>query len=105
MRVWELCSNVPEISNIWAYVCFVLNLIFPGIGTMLCSCLGDANVNKTQLTIGLIQLMTSVYLLGWVISIYWGYLIVKKSKGDHIEIKQLMNAAGGGQDAEAGRGP
>ena len=68
---------------------------------MLCSCLGDANMNKTQLIIGLIQLMTSVYLLGWIISIYWGYLIVKKSKGDHNEIKQLMNAAGGAQDNEA----
>ena len=45
--------------------------------------------------------MTSVYLLGWFISIYWGYLIVVKSKGDHNEIKQLMNAAGGGQDGEA----
>ena len=58
-------------------------------------------MNKTQLIIGLIQLMTSVYLLGWIISIYWGYLIVKKSKGDHNEIKQLMSAAGGGQDNEA----
>ena len=54
---------------------------------MLASCLGDANVNKTQLTIGIIQLLTAVYLLGWFISIYWGWLIVKKSKGDHNEIK------------------
>ena len=36
-----------------------------------------------------------MYLLGWFVSIYWGYLIVKKSKGDHNEIKQLMSAAGG----------
>ena len=93
LRVWELCSNVPELSNIWAYICFILNVILPGVGTMLCACLGDTNINKTQIVIGVIQLMTSVYLLGWLISIYWGYLIVKKSKGDHNEIKQLMSAA------------
>ena len=99
MRVWELASDVPALHNIWAYVCFILNVVLPGVGTMLCACLGDSNMNKTQLVVGIVQLMTSVYLLGWFISIYWGYLIVKKSKGDHNEIKQLMNAAGGGQEA------
>ena len=107
LRVWELATNVPELGNIWAYICFILNLIFPGIGTMLCACLGDSNMNKTQLIIGIVQLMTSIYLLGWFVSIYWGYLIVKKSKGDHNEIKQLMSAAGGNseqqQNAAAGQ--
>ena len=42
---------------------------------------------------GLIQLMTAVYLLGWGFSIYWGYLIVVKSSGDHNSIKQLMNGS------------
>ena len=71
---------------------------------MLASCLGDANVNKTQLTIGIIQLLTAVYLLGWFISIYWGWLIVKKSKGDHNEIKQLINAAGGTSEQQPAAG-
>ena len=101
LRVWELASNVPALMNIWAYVCFLLNVILPGTGTMLSACLGDANINKTQLVIGLVQLMTSVYLLGWLISIYWGYLLVKKSKGNHDEIKQLMSAAGGSREGQS----
>ena len=52
MRAWELMRNVPELQAIWAYVCLALNIIFPGSGTMLCACLGDININKTQLAIG-----------------------------------------------------
>lgn len=64
-------------------MCLVLNIFVPGTGTMLCACIGDANMNKTQIGVGLVQLLTSVYLIGWLVSVYWGYLIVKKSKGEH----------------------
>ena len=47
LRVWELISDVPQLLNIWAYICFLLNVILPGVGTMLCACLGDSNLNKT----------------------------------------------------------
>ena len=47
IRAWELVTDVPELQNVWAYVCLILNIILPGTGTMLCSCLGDENMNKT----------------------------------------------------------
>ena len=40
-RAWFLLTNVPVLHNVWAYVCLILNVIIPGSGTMLCSCLGD----------------------------------------------------------------
>jgi len=83
LRIWELVTNVPQVGNVWSYVCLVLNIFIPGTGTMLCACIGDANMNKTQIGVGLVQLLTSVYLIGWLVSVYWGYLIVKKSKGEH----------------------
>ena len=52
-RAFELATNVPALQNLWAYICFGLNIFFPGVGTMLCACLGDASINKTQLVIGL----------------------------------------------------
>ena len=92
VRAWELASDVPVLHNIWAYVCFGLNLLIPGTGTILAAMLGktEFNINKTQVVIGVLQLLTSVYIIGWIWSVFWGYLIVKRSKGDHAEFKSLI---------------
>ena len=46
-RAWELVTNVPMLTNVWAYVCLIINCILPGWGTILSSWLGDVNINKT----------------------------------------------------------
>ena len=76
LRVWELVSDVPKLSIPWAYACAILNVILAGSGTILSSYLGDANLNKTQLIVGLLQMLTSVYLVGWFLSIYWAYKLI-----------------------------
>ena len=76
-------------KNVFAYVCLILNVIIPGVGTMVASCLGEETSkggNKTQLVVGIFQFLTAIYLIGWVSSIYWGYLIVLRSQGEHAEI-------------------
>ena len=45
--MWELITDVPQVGIIYAYICLALNILLPGVGTMLCACLGDANINKT----------------------------------------------------------
>ena len=105
LRVWELLIAVPVLSNVWAYVCLVLNILLPGMGTILCSCLGDANMNKTQLGCGIVQFLTAPFIVGWLASIYWGILIVKKSKGDHNEIKNLLSAAKGNSGQASAQEP
>ena len=74
-----MVSDVPKLSNIWAYVCAFLNLVLQGIGTVLSAILGDAIINKTQLMVGIFQFLTAVSLVGFVWSIYWAYLIVVES--------------------------
>ena len=90
----ELITDVPRVKNIYAYISFGLNIFIPGIGTIAAACIGEWDEgkggNKTQLVIGFLQLLTSVYLIGWLCSIYWGYLILIKSQGDHEEIKTLI---------------
>ena len=82
MRVWELVSDVPKLSVPMAYGCAVLNVILAGSGTILAAYLGDPNLNKTQIIVGLLQMLTSVYLIGWFLSIYWAYkLIMLAGKG------------------------
>jgi len=79
-RVWELVSDVPKLSLLKAYGCAVVNVIFSGVGTIASSFLGEEpGVNKTQLLVGILQLMTSVYLIGWLLSIYWAYKLVMKA--------------------------
>ena len=94
VRAWELISDVPILHNIWAYVCFGLNLLIPGTGTILAAMLGktEFDINKTQVILGILQLLTSVYIIGWIWSVFWGYLIVKRSKGDHAEFRSLIGA-------------
>ena len=78
-RVWELVTDVPKLSIPKAYACALLNLLFSGIGTMASAFLGEEKgVNKTQLIVGFIQLLTSVYLVGWFLSIYWAYKLIMK---------------------------
>ena len=79
-RVWELISDVPKLNLIKAYGCAFVNVIFSVLGTIISAFLGDEpGVNKTQLIVGLLQMMTAVYLIGWLLSIYWAYKLVMKA--------------------------
>ena len=84
-RVWELVSDVPQMKIPYAYLCAALNVIVSGSGTMLSAYLSDSNLNKTQLVVGFLQLLTSAYLIGWFLSIYWAYKMImtagKKKSG------------------------
>ena len=57
---------------------------------MIASLIGYDIWHKTHFIIGVIQLLTSVYLVGWIWSIYWGYLLVVISKGDQNEKVKLL---------------
>ena len=78
-QVWELVSNVPYVQKPVAIIAAIFNFLFPGFGTMIAACAAQDNVSKTQLVIGLTQFLTAFVLIGWIWSIYWGYLLVMKS--------------------------
>ena len=96
---------MPIVHNIMAYICLALNVVLPGIGTILAACLSESHAaNKTQITVGVFQFLTAIYLFGWIWSIYWGALIVEASQGGHREIKRLFQGPNaeieGNQSAE-----
>ena len=77
-------TDVPVVHNIMSYIVLALNVVIPGTGTILAACLSDSHAaNKSQITIGFLQLLTAIYIFGWVWSIYWGILIIQKSLGGH----------------------
>ena len=59
-------------------MCLLLNILFPGIGTMVNACLGP--VVGPGMLYGLIQGCTTVILVGWIWSIVYGIKIMKVGK-------------------------
>ena len=88
-QVWALVSDVPYLTKPVAIIAAILNFLLPGFGTALAACAADQTVSKTQLTVALIQFLTSVVLIGWIWAIYWGYLLVMKAMD-----KQAANMRG-----------
>lgn len=87
--MWEYVSDVPKVSPFCSYICAFMNVVLPGSGTILASCYSSSNyVSKTQIIIGLHQFITALLIIGWIWSIYWGYLIVMKAKDDEKIMRQ-----------------
>lgn len=71
-------NHLPVLSKPIAIVILVINIIFPGIGTMLLSCIGGT-FKREHLFVGLAQLVLAICVIGWIWSILWGVFLVLKS--------------------------
>ena len=45
-QVWQLISNVPRVNKYVSVAVAVINLLFPGFGTMIASCASTESVSK-----------------------------------------------------------
>ena len=104
-QVWALVSDVPYLSKPVAIVAAILNFLLPGFGTVLAACAANDTVSKTQLTVALIQFLTSVVLIGWIWAIYWGYLFVMKAMDKQAaNMRGPMGGMGGGYGSDPNMG-
>lgn len=53
------------------------NFFIPGIGTLLAVCFGHRGTNL-QLLVAFLQLVTAPLLIGWIFSIIWGIIIIRR---------------------------
>eukprot|EP00357_Protocruzia_adherens_P035419 CAMPEP_0115022084 /NCGR_PEP_ID=MMETSP0216-20121206/31301_1 /TAXON_ID=223996 /ORGANISM="Protocruzia adherens, Strain Boccale" /LENGTH=132 /DNA_ID=CAMNT_0002394623 /DNA_START=274 /DNA_END=672 /DNA_ORIENTATION=- len=89
-----LVDGMPILTLNWAYTCFALNILLPGVGSMLSGMpftqVKHPDCLKKQVAIGFLQLLTAIFLIGWIFSILWGYALLKTSKTYHSgrEIKE-----------------
>jgi hypothetical protein len=74
----ELQESLPKVDKCIGIVLLLLNIFFPGLGTMICACIGG-KFQVEHLIVGLIQLFTAACIIGWVWSIWWGVIILMKS--------------------------
>lgn len=56
----------------------VVNILLPGVGTMIASCIGEGGGGT--MVIGILQLVTSVFLVGWIWAICWSANLITASK-------------------------
>ena len=83
----ECCKEyVVKLPKNTALILMIVNIILPGIGTMISGCL----VKKIQcnvILIGLLQLvLVPVLLIGWIWSILHGIWLFQKAKGEKLLI-------------------
>eukprot|EP01080_Neovahlkampfia_damariscottae_P007063 gene7063-11226_t len=74
---------IPKVKPPHHITCFVLNIFLPGIGTILSGILATDRKNDCWINIlmGLCQLVTAPFLIGWIWAVVWSYFTYKRSSG------------------------
>lgn len=60
----------------------VTNFVLPGVGTLLAVCFGN-KATTLQFMIGCFQLVSAPLLIGWIFSILWGVILIRKPYQDN----------------------
>ena len=89
-ELWGLLCEVPRLNGFWPYVCAIVNVFWSGLGTIIAGCMSEGSWSKSQITVGCLQMMLSVYLVGWFWSMYWSYLFVMKAQKDKKEVQRFL---------------
>ncbi|CAI2385268.1 unnamed protein product [Moneuplotes crassus] len=72
-------ESVVHVPGIWGYVILILNIILPGVGTIITSFMARTGFAKFQFVCGVFQLLLAITLIGWLWSVWWGCLIISKN--------------------------
>ncbi len=72
-------NQYPILSTSIAIVILLVNVFFPGIGTMIIGCVSGQNVGL-WICIGLLQILLAWIIIGWVWAIFTGIMILSASK-------------------------
>ena len=88
---WELITTVPVVPTPWNAVLALLNVFFPGVGTFFCSIWGEP-CSKAQAVIGVLQFVMTTAIVGWIWSVIWAVLILKRGCSQEEIVKYYTKA-------------
>ena len=72
----------PKVEPPMGLVILLINIIWPGVGTILAACSDKENEHYGKIICaGITQMLLSFIIVGWFMAVYHGYLIWKKSEG------------------------
>jgi hypothetical protein len=72
-----LRQRVPSVQEATGLFCMILNVFLPGTGSILAGVSGN---RPSTVLLGLLQLVFAATIVGWFFSIWWGYLIYRRSR-------------------------
>ena len=76
-------KHTIKVDETMGLILFIANIIVPGLGTMIMSCMAPGGKRDDGiLCYGLCEFFGAFFLIGWCVSIYHGYLIWKRSRGE-----------------------
>jgi hypothetical protein len=83
-------SSFPEMSSGTAILILILNILFPGLGTMIMGCMSDSP--GSWICIGLLQFFLCFIIIGWIWSIVTGVMCVQNTKKSKFSVGSDPNA-------------
>lgn len=75
-------SSFPEVKYSTAILILILNILIPGLGTMIVGCLSDSP--GSWACIGLLQFFLCFIIIGWIWSIVTGVMCIQSTKRNKI---------------------
>jgi hypothetical protein len=89
----SVIGNIPKTKTSTAIWVFCVNLFLPGIGTIILGCILKPKDEKV-IKAGIYQFILALFLVGFILSIYWGYKLLEKAKEEEEEeLKRKLNNA------------
>ncbi len=79
----DLCikGDTGDVNETLGLLCFILNIVLPGIGTIVAGIANKEGLNCKAVLIGVVQMLLVALVIGWIWSICHGYHIYVRSKG------------------------
>ena len=75
---WQ--ESIPQLTKNMALILWIIDIFWPGLGTLISACMGQNGLITDQLIVGLLQGFTACCFVGWIWAIWWGYLRHQKAK-------------------------
>jgi len=83
LKMSEMCNKaIAKVDPPLHIVLFIINIIFPGVGSICSSFMDKNGFNAEALIFGVLQFVLWFALIGWFWSIYHGFLIYQKSEAN-----------------------
>ena len=77
--LYNCFETPPHLNREFAIVVLILNIIFPGVGTIIAAFNDEKGYNYNQFWIGFQQFNLFIIIVGWFWSVWWGFLILEKA--------------------------